>query len=581
MLKTINNLLGDNKKRLYMPIFLTVIDAIGSMALYFILYLTVIDLLNKSLTENKIIVYTCICAASVIYRIIVYRKGYLLCFTKGFDVAHDVRVNIGEHICNLSLGYFNQNSMGYLMNTLTNDVGNFEGIITHALPFCIKALTSCALIIIGTFFINWKLALTQFFVIILSFPVLHWGNKLIKKYGSEKRNLSSRVVSVVMEYLNGFKVFKSHNMTDTHFDRLLNTLEDTRKLSIKTEYKMAVPNCTYSIIVSFLTPLVLLLGSYMLSGHKFTSDSFTAFMIMSLALSAILVSFEHYYIMLNDLKLAANNLEKAFSIKPLPYSDEDFKLSSYDIKFNNVNFSYETGKQVLYDINFCSESGSVTALIGPSGAGKSTIANLIARFWDSTSGEIFIGGRDIKELNPDRLLHYISEVFQENILLNDTILNNIKIGRPEASYDEIVEASKAAHCHEFIEKLTEGYNTVVSEGGKSLSGGERQRIAIARAILKNAPILLLDESTASLDPDNESKINHALDQLMREKTVFVIAHRLNTISHADQIILLNNGKIEEIGSHDNLMQQKGHYFRMVKEQEAARKWNIKGESKNE
>lgn len=576
MLKTINFLLGNNKKSLYMPIFLTVIDSIGSMALYSVLYFTVVDLLNDSLTESKVTIYTIICIASVIYRIFVYRKGYLLCFTRGFDAAHDIRVNIGEHICGLSLGYFNQNSRGYLMNTLTKDVGSFEGIITHALPFCIKTLTLSVLILVGTFFINWKLALTQCIVILLSFPILHWGNLLVKKYGSKKRSLGACMISVVMEYIKGFKVFKSHNMTDTHFTRLLDALEDTRKLSIKTEYKMAAPNCMYSIIVSFLTPLVLLLGSYMLSGNRLTPDSLIAFMIMSLALSALLVSFEHYYIMLNDLKLAADNLKTTFDFKSLPYTDSSFELKNFDISFENVDFFYESGRQVLHNINFLAKDGSITALVGPSGAGKSTIANLIARFWDPTKGTIRIGGRDIKELNPDGLLKYISEVFQENVLLNDTILNNIKIGRSDASFKEVVEAAKISHCHEFIEKLPDGYNTIIAEGGESLSGGEKQRIAIARAILKNAPILLLDESTASLDPDNEAKINHALDQLMKGKTVFVIAHRLNTIQNAHQIILLNKGGIEEIGNHQSLMQQKGHYYNMVLEQEAAREWNIKG-----
>ena len=209
-------------------------------------------------------------------------------------------------------------------------------------------------------------------------------------------------------------------------------------------------------------------------------------------------------------------------------------------------------------------------------AGKSTVANLIARFWDVSKGTIRIGGKDIKDLNPDGLLHYISEVFQENTLLSDTIYNNIKAGRENATEEEIIEAAKAAHCHEFIEKLPEGYQTRLSEGGNTLSGGEKQRIAIARAILKNAPILLLDESTASLDADNEAKINQALDRLMKGKTVFVIAHRLNTIQNADQIILLNQGRIEEMGTHAELLAKKGHYYEMVQEQEKAKKWIVKG-----
>lgn len=230
----------------------------------------------------------------------------------------------------------------------------------------------------------------------------------------------------------------------------------------------------------------------------------------------------------------------------------------------------------MTDISFFAKENSVTALIGPSGSGKSTVANLIARFWDVSKGTIRIGGKDIKDLNPDGLLHYISEVFQENTLLSDTIYNNIKAGRENATEEEIIEAAKAAHCHEFIEKLPEGYQTRLSEGGNTLSGGEKQRIAIARAILKNAPILLLDESTASLDADNEAKINQALDRLMKGKTVFVIAHRLNTIQNADQIILLNQGRIEEMGTHTELLAKKGHYYEMVQEQEKAKKWIVNG-----
>lgn len=210
---------------------------------------------------------------------------------------------------------------------------------------------------------------------------------------------------------------------------------------------------------------------------------------------------------------------------------------------------------MLHHISFTAPEGSVTALIGPSGSGKSTVANLIARFWDVSSGVITIGGRDIRELEPDRLLQSISAVFQENTLLSDTILNNIRVGKPDATMEEVIVAAKAACCHDFISKLPDGYNTVLAEGGASLSGGEKQRIAIARAILKNAPILLLDESTASLDADNEDRINRALDHLMKGKTVFVIAHRLNTIQNADQIILLNNGNIEEIGTHLELLKR--------------------------
>ncbi len=577
MLHTIQKLIGKSKKELYFPIFLMCIDSMGSMALYFVLYLTVLDLFFGTLTMNKIGIYTLVCLLGVIYRIIVYRKSYLLCFERAFTVTGQFRIKLADHFRKLSLGYFNQNSTGYLINTMTNDMGSFEGVLSHALSFLMKTVTLCGLILVGTFFINWKLALAECVVLLFAVPLLRWGNRLVEQLGTKKRTMTARMVSTVMEYIKGIKIFKAHNMTSTHFERLLESLEKVRKISVQIECQMAPPTAIYSILVNFLMPLVLLGGSYLLLGGQIPNESFIAFLIMSMAISGLLISFEHYYIMLKDLKLAADNLEKAMSHGPLPYQDDSFTLERYDVAFQKVCFSYDNGEEVLHHISFTAPEGSVTALIGPSGSGKSTVANLIARFWDVSSGVITIGGRDIRELEPDRLLQSISAVFQENTLLSDTILNNIRVGKPDATMEEVIVAAKAACCHDFISKLPDGYNTVLAEGGASLSGGEKQRIAIARAILKNAPILLLDESTASLDADNEDRINRALDHLMKGKTVFVIAHRLNTIQNADQIILLNNGNIEEIGTHLELLKKRGHYYTMIQEQEKAKVWIAKGE----
>lgn len=577
MLHTIQKLIGKSKKELYFPIFLMCIDSMGSMALYFVLYLTVLDLFFGTLTMNKIGIYTLACLLGVIYRIIVYRKSYLLCFERAFNVTGQFRIKLADHFRKLSLGYFNQNSTGYLINTMTNDMGSFEGVLSHALSFLMKTVTLCGLILVGTFFINWKLALAECVVLLFAVPLLRWGNRLVEQLGTKKRTMTARMVSTVMEYIKGIKIFKAHNMTSTHFERLLESLEKVRKISVQIECQMAPPTAIYSILVNFLMPLVLLGGSYLLLGGQIPNESFIAFLIMSMAISGLLISFEHYYIMLKDLKLAADNLEKAMSHAPLPYQDDSFTLERYDVAFQKVCFSYDNGEEVLHHISFTAPEGSLTALIGPSGSGKSTVANLIARFWDVSSDVITIGGRDIRELEPDRLLQSISAVFQENTLLSDTILNNIRVGKPDATMEEVIVAAKAACCHDFISKLPDGYNTVLAEGGASLSGGEKQRIAIARAILKNAPILLLDESTASLDADNEDRINRALDHLMKGKTVFVIAHRLNTIQNADQIILLNNGNIEEIGTHLELLKKRGHYYSMIQEQEKAKAWIAKGE----
>ena len=456
MLHTIQKLIGKSKKELYFPIFLMCIDSMGSMALYFVLYLTVLDLFFGTLTMNKIGIYTLACLLGVIYRIIVYRKSYLLCFERAFNVTGQFRIKLADHFRKLSLGYFNQNSTGYLINTMTNDMGSFEGVLSHALSFLMKTVTLCGLILVGTFFINWKLALAECVVLLFAVPLLRWGNRLVEQLGTKKRTMTARMVSTVMEYIKGIKIFKAHNMTSTHFERLLESLEKVRKISVQIECQMAPPTAIYSILVNFLMPLVLLGGSYLLLGGQIPNESFIAFLIMSMAISGLLISFEHYYIMLKDLKLAADNLEKAMSHAPLPYQDDSFTLERYDVAFQKVCFSYDNGEEVLHHISFTAPEGSVTALIGPSGSGKSTVANLIARFWDVSSGVITIGGRDIRELEPDRLLQSISAVFQENTLLSDTILNNIRVGKPDATMEEVIVAAKAACCHDFISKLPDG-----------------------------------------------------------------------------------------------------------------------------
>ena len=277
---------------------------------------------------------------------------------------------------------------------------------------------------------------------------------------------------------------------------------------------------------------------------------------------------------LKYLSKAAENILAARQEEPLSYRDDAVQLKAFDISFSHVDFSYEKNVPVLHDVSFSVKPGTTTALVGPSGSGKTTIISLISRFWDVTKGTITIGGCDIREQSPDTLAENIAIVFQDVYLLHDTIANNIRVGKPNATMKEIVEAAKAAQCHEFISALPDGYDTMVGEGGNTLSGGEKQRISIARALIKNAPVVLLDETTSSLDADNEKEIHKALDALMKDKTVIVIAHRLNTIIGADQILVLDKGRIREQGNHEQLLAQNGWYARMIAEQAKARNWSI-------
>ena len=574
MLRSIKKLIGDKGRQLIVPIVLMSLDAIGSLVMYLMLYFTVVHLLSGTLSGALVRNYTIVCLVSVILRLLIYRSGYFLCFSRGAKMCSDLRLQLANHYRSLSLGYFNQNSSGYLLTTLTKDLSNFELVLTHTLPSIIKTLVMGVLILAGTFFINWKLALAECVVILIALPILHQGNTLVEKYGKMKRDLTSKMVSIVLEYIKGMKVFKSANMTSTHFARMSDTLEDIRKTNVQAEVKTAVPTSMYSIVANFLLPFVLLIGSYLFLGGAIASEQLVAFMLMSLALSALLIAFEHSYGLLKELRLATSNLEQAFDTKSLPYKEEQVILKHFDVAFDHVSFSYNLQTEVLHDISFYAKEGSTTALIGPSGSGKSTVANLIARFWEVTKGTICIGGKDIRQLNPDGLLQYISEVFQENTLLSDTIYNNIKAGRENATEQEVIAAAKAARCHEFIEQLPNGYQTVLGSTGVHLSGGERQRIAIARAIVKDAPIIVLDEATAFSDPENEYLIQKAFEKLIQNKTVVMIAHRLSTIRNADQILVMEKGCLIESGTHDQLLKKDGKYAQMWSSYTESINWKI-------
>ena len=298
MLKTINKLLGTKTKQLAFPIFLMSLDSALSIVLYIMLYMTVVHLLDGTLNQGQVMTYSIICLVSVIFRLIIYRSAYYLCFARGADLCGEMRVELANHYRSLSLGYFNQNSSGYLLSTLTKDLTSFELVITHALPSIVKTAVMGGLVLIGTFFIHWKLALAECAVLLIAWPILLWGNRLIEKYGAQKRTLTAKMISVVLEYVKGMKVFKSHNMTSSHFSRMSDTLENIRKLNVKAEVKAATPTSMYSIAANFLLPFVLLIGSYLFLGGTIQPDQLVAFLLMSLALSALLIAFEHSYNML-------------------------------------------------------------------------------------------------------------------------------------------------------------------------------------------------------------------------------------------------------------------------------------------
>lgn len=574
MIADIKVLLGEESKKLKKPICLLVIDTLFNMFSYAMLYFVLLDLIQYQLTFSKIKTYTIIMVLAFAARVVINSKGYTGIQFNGARAIESMRISLGDHIRNINLGFFNKNSIGNLSNIMTNDLQDFEKIITHSTTDLIKTVLLSVYLLIITFFIDVQLGAIQLAAVIIATPMIFIGGRRVAHIGKKKKEVMNEVISRMVEYLNGIQVFKSHNLVGEKFERLEKSFRDLKKESIRTELSILPFVLIFQIIVDLSFPILLLIATTKFGNGIIGKREFLTFIIINIALTNILRAFGAQYGVIRYLKLASEKLIKTYNKPEMNYKYEEANFKNYNIDFDKVSFEYEKGENTINNLSFQAKEGTMTALVGPSGSGKTTITSLIARFWDVNRGSIKIGGEDIKNVNPDLLLKHISMVFQDVYLLNDTIYNNIKLGNQNATRKEVIEAAKIANCHEFIEKLENKYDTIVGEGGSTLSGGEKQRISIARAILKDAPIILLDEATASLDADNELEIRKAIKKLTLNKTVLVIAHRLNTIKDADQIIVLNNGQIEEKGTHNQLLRNKKRYYNMYSEMEQAKKWAI-------
>ncbi|WP_129597222.1 ABC transporter ATP-binding protein [Anaerophilus nitritogenes] len=574
MFSDIKKLLGEDSKKLKKPIILLTIDTLFNMFFYSILYFVLLDLMNESLSFSKIKTYTMLMIVAFIARAIANSKGYTGIQARGARAIEKMRISLGDHIRNINLGFFNKNSIGMLSNIMTNDLQDFEKVITHNTSDLIKTVFLSVYLLLITFVVDASLGIIQLLVVLVAIPIIYMGGKRVSAIGNHKKHVMNQVISRMVEYLNGIQEFKAHNLIGEKFERLEKSFRDLRKESIRTEVAIVPFVLIFQIIVDLSFPVLLMIAITKFGAGNIEKKELLTFIIINIALTNVLRAFGAQYGEFRYLKLASQKLMQTYDTKEMSYKYEEVDFDHYNIEFENVSFEYEKGENIINHLSFEAKEGTMTALIGPSGSGKTTVTSLIARFWDINDGVIKIGGKDIRSINPDSLLKHISMVFQDVYLLNDTIYNNIKLGNPQATEEEVIQAAKLANCHEFIEKLENKYETMVSEGGTTLSGGEKQRISIARAILKDAPIILLDEATASLDADNELEIRKSIKKLTANKTVIVIAHRLNTIKDADQIIVLNEGALEEKGDHEELIKNKKRYYSMYNEMEKAKNWAI-------
>ena len=569
MLNDIKTLSGKEFKRLKKPVFLLVIDSLFYMMNYMMFYFTIVDLITETFTLNKIIVYTAIMIVANTVRYLFNRVGYTGIQSQGARIIQDLRLRMGDHLRNLNLGYFNKHNIGNVINIITNDLQDFEHVLTHSTSELIKLGILSVYLLLVTFAISPILGILQILIAAAGAVFIVLGMKKSSKIALKKKHTMDDVVSRMVEYISGMELFKSYNLAGEKFKRLKDSFNDLKKESINTEIALAPYVLIFQLIVDISFALLLLVSTQLFINGSINKIMFFSYIIIGLSLSNILKAFSGQYVFFQYMKLATDKLINVYNEKEISYEFEVMPFKNYDIKFENVSFSYEKDKPILKNISFEAKQGTSTALVGSSGSGKTTVTNLIARFWDCQSGIISIDGTDITKIYPEELLTNISMIFQDVYLVNDTVENNIKLGKPDATHEEVVKAAKDASCHEFITELENSYDTVVGEGGSTLSGGEKQRISIARALLKDTPIILLDEATASLDADNEHEIRKSLDKLIKNKTVITIAHKLNTIKNYDQIIVMSDGIIEEKGTHKELMKNKKRYYEMYTEMKKA------------
>ncbi len=524
---------------------------------------------------DRIWILVGILTAQFISYLFVRKKSYLD-FCIGFaGTTKTSRIEMGEHLKKLSMGFYSNRDAGDLSTVLLRDYSEIENFAQQILPQVATILIRFSLAIIVLSAFDVKMMLAVFIVIPLALPFALISMKRMEKEGALLQSSQQEAASGILEYVGGIRTLKAFHMAGEQFETLKDTLNKQREASINIETKAAAPvSMLGRFVLNCGIGLVMLAGSYLMFKGQLPVFYYIAFLLLTLTIYDPVLSLFTFIADLTRTTRSGKRIRALFDEKPLKEAEENKQTGGTEIVFKDVSFGYGE-KEVLHHINLTFPEKSVSALVGPSGSGKSTITRLIARFWDADSGEVSFGSVPIKEMTSEALLGNISMVFQDVFLFRDTIEGNIRMGRSDATHEEVVEAAKKAACHDFIMSLPDGYDTMVGEGGSTLSGGEKQRISIARALLKNAPVILLDEATSSLDPENEVLIQQAISALVENKTVIVIAHRLQSVCNADQIVVLKDGEVNEAGKHEQLLEQNGLYAKLWSEQNNAGNWRIK------
>ncbi len=563
----------ENGNKFKLSIVIGLVEALASaMKIPAIMYI-LIGLINKEAMGKYIGGSLAIMVIAIVIDIICKRFSTVLQTEGGYNASAFMRIKIAEHLRYLPMGYFNSNSIGEISSVTTNTMEMLGDIATRVVMLTTQGILETAMIVLMILIFDWRIGLLSAAGVVIFFMI----NSIMQKAGksdSEKKVLcDTELISQIMEYIQGISEVKSYNLLGKQAKRLNAANEACAEINTKMEL-LFVPYHFLQGTVTKITGAVIVICSAVF----YINGTMSAVYAIGMTIAAFMLysSLEcagNYSSLLHVVSVCVDKANAILELDTMDIDGKEIRPQSCDIALEHVSFSYDKRK-IIDDVSLTIPQRTTTAIVGPSGGGKSTLCNLIARFWDVDAGRVTLGGVDVKEYSMNSLMSNFSCVFQTVYLFADTIENNIKFGRQDATHEEVVEAAKKACCHDFISQLPDGYNTVIAEGGSTLSGGQKQRISIARAIMKDAPIVILDEATANVDPENEKELMDAVAALTKEKTIIMIAHRLKTVRHADRIVVVDKGRIVQQGTHEQLMQQEGIYRRFVDAREQAVSWKL-------
>ncbi|WP_077597456.1 ABC transporter ATP-binding protein [Olsenella urininfantis] len=558
-------------------IFWTVVTNLVVMSSMSLLYLLMRDLTAVLLDGAPLPsaqFYLGLCALFFVLLLAVHLQQYTNTYGTVYDEVSTIRILLAERLRRLPLSFFGNHDLADLTETLMGDVDKLEHVWSHVLGYFFGACISTCIVAVGMLSFDWRLAVAALWAVPVAFLLLFVSQRWTAPLQQRAREEAVGVSDALQEMLDDVREVHATNQVERYLDSIRDKIDGSEATTVRSELVggLFVNGC--SVILRLGMATTILVGAALIAAGE--ADFLTLFMFL-LAISRIYAPFDQAIALMYELmfsKVSSARLQRFFD-EPLATGSEDFSPQGHDIEFDHVAFGYgEQAENVLRDVSFTAREGEVTALVGPSGSGKSTCGRLVARLWDADRGAVRVGGVDVSTVDPETLFGHCSIVFQDVMLFDDTVMENIRLGRRGATDEEVLAAARAAMCDEFVSRLPEGYDSLIGENGSRLSGGERQRISIARAMLKGAPIVLLDEATASLDVENETKVQRALSALLRGKTVLVIAHRMRTVSSADKVVVLEDGHVSEQGAPEELLAAGGSFARMVRLQRESEGWKL-------